>query len=177
MLKIFPSSSNSFQVKYIFQWKTSTRYTVIGKLENRFRKFDIYLISLSVDVIPYGPYDTGHYYCGFNSFFISFIFDEKYSPPKIILHWTLETQSRFYRSNLRLKLQKRVKSIVIVTHMICRQMIWLISHHYDTHLMTFRKMSNFRTLFYNSPLFTSDMVAEIFDPPESRKRKSNSEIS
>ena len=45
--------------------------------------------------------------------------------------------------------------------MICRQMIWLISHHYDTHLMTFRKMSNFRILFYNSPLFISDMVAEI----------------
>ena len=118
MWKIFPSSSNSFQVKYIFQWKTSTRYTVIGKLENRFRKFDIYLISLSVDVIPYGPYDTGHYYCGFNSFFISFIFDEKYSHPKIILHLSLETQSRFYRSNLRLKIQKRVKSTVIVTHNI-----------------------------------------------------------
>ena len=90
----------------------------MGKLENRFRKFDIFLISVSLDVMPYGPYDMDHYYCDSTHFFISFIFDEKYSHPKIILHLSLETQSRFYRSNLRLKIQKRVKSTVIVTHNI-----------------------------------------------------------
>jgi len=41
--------------------------------------------------------------------------------------------------------------------------------------MTFRKIFNFRILFYNSPLFTSDLVAEIFE--ESESRKTNSEIS
>ena len=61
--------------------------------------------------------------------------------------------------------------------------------HVTSYNMTFRKMSNFRILFYNSPLFTSDMIADILpmvaeifkerlnQESESRKRKSDSEIS